>query len=487
MSEADLYEIQAEKFLTELEEEYYLNGAGLKNTLDTAPIYKRYEHLFTLERAKELLGDRQSREGNYLAQFATYHYLEQSVCELTAEIATAETQATILFEGEAIPYRQCIARIPHDPDSRRRRELIYRVHEITARHNPLREARFKTLQQKVKQFGVRNCSEFCEILLKLNLYALRDQMQRLLTETAGFWQNSFAESFEAAGVSQLNAHLVDLRHVLTAPHFEPLFSRERLMPALETTLSGLGISLNENANLHLDIAARELKSERPFCCPVSIPNDIRLVTMLTGGREDYNHLLHEAGHAVHYASTKANAPFAFRCLGDTSVSEAYAFLFNLLLRSPAWLHDVLGIEINSQYLEFACFYHLYQVRRLSSRLDYELELYAADGPTPQLADYYCQRVGDALSVEMPREQYLSDLDDFFYTACYLRAWMLEAQLRRSLVEQFGPRWFATKNAGDYLKELWALGQEYTADELAQRLGYSGLQIEPLIEDLLTPV
>ena len=39
-------------------------------------------------------------------------------------------------------------------------------------------------------------------------------------------------------------------------------------------------------------------------------------------------------------------------------------------------------------------------------------------------------------------------------------------------------------AGDFLKELWGLGQELSAPELGQRLGYQGLELGPLLEDLL---
>jgi hypothetical protein len=92
-------------------------------------------------------------------------------------------------------------------------------------------------------------------------------------------------------------------------------------------------------------------------------------------------------------------------------------------------------------------------------------------------------LGDAVQVRVWPENYLFDLDDAFYCACYLRAWILEVQLRRSLMEQFGERWFANREAGAFLCDLWSLGQQLPGHELAQRLGYRGLEVEWLIADL----
>ena len=48
---------------------------------------------------------------------------------------------------------------------------------------------------------------------------------------------------------------------------------------------------------------------------------------------------------------------------------------------------------------------------------------------------------------------------------YLRSWAFEAQLRDFLRGEFGNEWFARREAGDLLRELWSLGQGPTADEL----------------------
>jgi hypothetical protein len=57
------------------------------------------------------------------------------------------------------------------------------------------------------------------------------------------------------------------------------------------------------------------------------------------------------------------------------------------------------------------------------------------------------------------------VDSGFYAACYLRAWAIEVEWRRELVERFGDSWFESGEAGEWLRGLWAQGQRLDADLL----------------------
>ena len=78
------------------------------------------------------------------------------------------------------------------------------------------------------------------------------------------------------------------------------------------------------------------------------------------------------------------------------------------------------------------------------------------------------------------EWYLVDHDDLFYSADYLRAWYLEAQLFDRLVDQFGRRWWTRHEAGDYLRTLWAEGQKFNALDLARAIGDPDIDPAPLL-------
>jgi hypothetical protein len=70
-----------------------------------------------------------------------------------------------------------------------------------------------------------------------------------------------------------------------------------------------------------------------------------------------------------------------------------------------------------------------------------------------------------LKIEPSPSNWLADVDAGFYVTSYLRAWAFEAQLSFHLRERFGNDWFARREAGSLLHELWRLGQSVDADEL----------------------
>ena len=67
------------------------------------------------------------------------------------------------------------------------------------------------------------------------------------------------------------------------------------------------------------------------------------------------------------------------------------------------------------------------------------------------------------------------IDEGFYVYSYLRSWAFEAQLRDHLRSRFGTDWFASREAGSLLQELWAEGQRPTADELLHEV--TGAKLE----------
>ena len=86
-------------------------------------------------------------------------------------------------------------------------------------------------------------------------------------------------------------------------------------------------------------------------------------------------------------------------------------------------------------------------------------------------------------IEWAEASWVSDVDPGFYVACYLRAWALETHWRRALRNRFGDRWFASAEAGEWLRGLWSHGQRFDADELlAEELGET-LDFGVMVEDL----
>jgi hypothetical protein len=253
-----------------------------------------------------------------------------------------------------------------------------------------------------------------------------------------------------------------------------------MLPALEESLRDLGIDLRAQENVHLDLEPRPAKSPRAFCAPIEVPGRVMLVIQPIGGRDDWEALFHETGHAEHYAHTSADLLVEAKRLGDTAVTEGWAMLLQHLVTEPAWLNRRLDVPRVNELANDGAISLLYYVRRYCAKLLYEIEFFQAGDPAA-MKERYVELLTDALKLPANAESYLADIDGSFYVTGYLRSWAFEAQLRDFLRSEFGNEWFARREAGDLLRELWSLGQGPTADELLRDVTGSTLEMASVAE------
>jgi hypothetical protein len=482
----DWLDREAEAFSGATSREYYLNYAGLKDDLALAPIFERHAELFQRETVERVVQAKTvDPRATNLREFVVDGYLEQAAKELTEEIAGRETADSVEWDGEELPYRSVQQRLMNEPDTTRRRELDRLRLEATAAQNPLRERRWALLYDRARALGFASYVALCDELGHLGLQRLRDWMERFLRETEQLYRDRLERELREIGVDPALAERSDLLRLFRSPQFDAAFPRERMLPALEATLQGLGVDVSSQTNVHLDTEERSRKSPRAFCSAVSIPAEIYLVISPHGGHDDYRALFHEAGHSQHFAHVQADQPFAFRGLGDNSVTEGFAFVLEHLLYSAAWLRRYLSMDGSDSYLSLVRFHKLYMLRRYAAKLLYELELHGGAGDVRAFAERYAALLTEHVGARYQPEDYLSDLDDGFYCARYLRAWIFDAQVRAAFVRRWGDEWFVDADAGARLRKLWSAGQLDPADELVRQLDYAGLDIGPLAAELNT--
>ncbi len=278
------------------------------------------------------------------------------------------------------------------------------------------------------------------------------------------------------GLPLADARRADISRFNRSPDLDAFFPADKMLARLQTTLQGLGIDLEKQANIRIDDKQLPSKNPRAVCFPVQVPGDVRLSLKPIGGVADYRALFHEAGHAEHYANTTTSV-FEFQQLGDNASTEAYAFLMEGLIDNPLWLADNAGITGRKldDFIRSSAVKKLYLLRRYAGKLLFELD---TDSGPEGYRTFLMRAYGFPVTLGDSR-RYLVDRDDFLYSADYFRAWFLAAQIDEKLTQRFGARWWKSTGAGEVLKSLWASGNALSVDEVARRLGDPGLELEPL--------
>ena len=480
--ELDRIRERADRFIAELDEEYYQHFAGLKETLDLAQIYERYDDLTTLETAGAVGATVDgSKHRTELWRFTCENYLGALTREHSEKVAMLEATLEAEIDGKQVPFRMLRPTLGNEPDRDKRREIDRIRTSMTEEHlNPVYLDAFRVHHGGLAQLGEPSYIELYR-RFGYRLEELADQCRGVLDSTEGLYEEAADRLFrDRVGVGLDEAKRWDVLRVFRAPQWDPQFPKDRMLPALEATLSDLGIDLRSQENVHLDIEQRPNKTPRAFCAPIEVPGKVMLVIQPMGGADDWRALFHEAGHTEHYAHTSADLSVEERRLGDNAVTEGWATLLQSLTDDPAWLTRRLDFPRPQDFAVEGATGFLYFVRRYCAKLLYELEFHAADDVTTMRARY-AELLSDALKIDVTPANYLADIDSGFYVSSYLRSWAFEAQLRAYLKEKFGTRWFASRDAGSLLRELWGEGQRMRAEEMLKEVTGSSLEMEAVAE------
>jgi hypothetical protein len=458
--EIDSFRERGDAFNRDMLQEYYDHFAGLKETLDIEPIYEEYADLTQLETAQRL-----EHAPTELWRFACEGFLGNLTRSHQAKAAEIEATLEATVDGETYPYRMLRVAMSNEPDRGKRQRLDEeRIRLLDEHMNPLNLDAFRINTDAVRELNAPNYYELYK-RFGFRLDELAVECRALLDETERLWEHEGDALFRARlGFGLDEAKPWDVGRLFRAPELDELYPSDKMLPSLEATLTELGIDIRSQANVHLDLEVRPSKSPRAFCAPIEVPGKVMLVIQPIGGKDDWEALFHEAGHTEHYGCTSESLSMEGKRLGDNAVTEGWAMLMQHLVTEPAWLNRRLDVPRVDELAKDGAVSLLYFVRRYCAKLLYEIELFQVEDPTSMRSRYY-ELLSDALKVPVHPESYLDDVDGGYYVIGYLRSWAFEAQLRDFLRSEFGNEWFARREAGDLLRELWSLGQEPTADEL----------------------
>ncbi|MFL5931024.1 MAG: hypothetical protein ACJ75P_07195, partial [Gaiellaceae bacterium] len=373
--------------------------------------------------------------------------------------------------------------LANEPDRNKRQELDSRATELLDEQmNPLHLDAAHVVQQGARDLEFKNYLELYRKALPTSaLDDLAEQCRTFLDSTERLYEDSADKLFRArVGVSLTEAQRWDVPRLFRAPEWDDVFPADRMVPALEGTLADLGIDLKSQQNVTLDLDERPNKSPRAFCAPIEVPDRVVLVIQPIGGPDDWRALFHEGGHTEHFAHTSRDLTMEEKRLGDNAVTEGWAMLLQHLTDEPAWLTKRLDFPRPAEYAVEGATGLLYFVRRYAAKILYEVEFHAAEDVTT-MRGRYAELLSDALKIDVTPANYLADIDSGFYVSAYLRAWAFEAQLRAFLMEKFGTRWFASREAGSLLRELWSEGQSMRAEEMLKEVTGSTLEMEAVAE------
>ena len=396
------------------------------------------------------------------------------------------------FRGESLPLRTAQAQLALLDDYAAREELGALAGDASARFNDDRyallgkgeslDAELSDDPDPVRRSGARKAIDLRELAAALESTsdagaASWDRLRgRWLERVLGPERDPEPASYHVAYLRRMSP-LADL------------YAKDRAVPVCLDTLSRIGFDLAAEEHIRLDLDDRPQKSPRACVIASDPPTVVHLITRAQGGLHDYQAFLHEAGHALHYAGCDPALPYTYRRLSrDHALTEIYSFLVESISREPGWHAEHFGLSTDEdvERAEATRFLEVLLFRRYAAKLRYELELWSDFERAPDYARIYSENLRAAIGFRYRSDGFLADMDDDFYSADYLRAWVRSAQLRAYLRRSVGSDWWLRPDAGRLLRDLFAEGTRPTSEEIAARIGFDPLDTGPLLEEHAAP-
>ncbi|MBE2217285.1 MAG: hypothetical protein IAE90_03715 [Ignavibacteria bacterium] len=475
--------VKAEEFLNKAHFAFYLQVIGKNISIELSGLYNEYNDLFSIETIqflretqKENLAsqNRASDSGlKYLTEFISCEFVNLSNLELKQQLQDTLSTADCTYKVKQYTYSG-IKQLNFWEGDNEKEALEKIIQEFCENKlNNLLAANLLNEQSKIRELGYRDHSEMFVSLTGINISSLKSFALRFLADTS----NTYFSHLEKLNVNErIQSHVSlsrDELYMLLSNH-----SKDECFTSIEPNevFDRFAARSSFEPEIISRIKIEQIQSSgRAFCSVLNAPHDIRLVIQNGRGLAQMRDLLHETGHALHYASVDSSLPFEFRRLGDDSITEAYAALFENLLYDEIWVNNNLlsgGIQ-KSELISFLKFYKLTKLRNLAVKLIYDNELYcnAADTELKQKFRHYYK---EYLGVEVNEYEYLSETEPFLFSARYFRAQMLAANLKSRLETSFGSDWFENKEAFKFLSMIWKTGQQFSAEEVSE--SFTGIKI-----------
>ena len=488
-------------YCSQIELAHCQHRAGFARELHLEPIYDRYGELFSRDSIDNLtrayLETPEHREAeraglHKLTGAARLGYLEAQARELSDELSHCLTSQRVEWQGESLPVNNIPKIISNERDAQRRRELTARWVDALSACNDLRAARFESMHESARTLGFTSYRALLTEITGTDYERLAATTQKFLESTESAYTSALARTVarDLAGVAFNELEHADYFYFQRSPHLASLFPAEELMATYVAAMKGFGIRVEQQGNIQIDDAERPFKNPRAACFRINAPDDVRLLIAPVGGALDYTTLFHETGHAQHFGGSSRDLVKRypeFLYPSEAATTEGHAFLFSHLFLDAEWLveHRGIGQARASAIARDLALVVCSSIRRRCASLAYEIQLH--DSPrarSEQLAMSFSDSISNAMHFRRSPALYLTEVDDDFYSAAYLRAWAFEASLREYLKTRYGRRWWASRKCGDELIDLWNTSSRYTVEELARLIGFGEISFELVADNFI---
>lgn len=487
-------EDEISKFIYDLETEDRFVRVGLKDTAETAKIYKKYQDLFTKENLDKVWSESQrvkeTKKLDILERIyftLTGSHIGQALAKAQDELTTYFSKASVKVNGETLAYFQIGPKIAKEPQFFRREQYDDAASKVVAKSNSKQLAILKREIALLKSLGFASYLDYFSKSKKMDYGKFATIVSKMLKDTDKIWISVISKiSQEVLGKPFKKIRSCHMAYLRSLSMYDNFYPEKLVVSTFEKWTGDINLA-PLLAKIEIDKVDRPKKNPRAVCYWPKPPTEVHLVIKPIGGEQDFESMFHEGGHALHGAAIEPELPYSLKTLAHSNaLTETYAFILENLVFNPEFLTVYLNVSAftGNKIKWQAYFVNLMMLRRYLGKFSYEYEMFfgLSKGRTLQQGPtLYKRSLEKTTGFVHKKINWLSDMDSGFYSADYLRAWIASTQIEDYLVKKFGKRWFVNKKAGEFLRKLWTRGVTDEVEDVVSRLGYKPWDISYLMK------
>jgi hypothetical protein len=378
---------QYEEYVASRERELCLYRSGLRSTPQLARVDEDFADLTSGavldELARDLEGARLESARDDLRRLL--HVVQDAVIasgarDLEMRLWERERQQSVRVGSREAGALEWMARLAEESEVSRRTEIQLGLDGAWAELQPLREELFGVCGELLTELGYSTLRAWAEARRPGVDYGMwREAATRLLSDTESAFRDALGRALEGVGIAPAAAHRGDALRVDRLPAYDALFPAPKLGDALNFTVEGMGIRMDELPGLSIDMVERPGKQASAFCSAPHPPEEVLLVAWPRPGVPACAGFLHQAGRALRYLFTSPSLPVERWRGADGALDQAWGALLSSRLADPEWIDVGPPAARAHAYAPDIQLRRCAELRRCAAAVRFELELAALEG------------------------------------------------------------------------------------------------------------
>jgi peptidyl-dipeptidase A len=277
----------------------------------------------------------------------------QQIVALSSAIEGDFAQHRPVLDGRAVSDNEIEEILRLSNDETMRRAAWEASKEIGAIVAPRERELARLRNQAAHKLGF---SDYYRMSLSLQeideawLFGLFDELARATDDPFRGWKDALDDQLRTRfGIAEVYPwHYADPFFQMLPPDgrvtLDEVLAGSDIPELARKTFAGWGIDIADVIAAS-DLYPRANKCQHAFCLDIDRSGaDVRILANVVGGEHWTEVMLHESGHAAFDVSIDPQLPYLLRRAAHIFVTEAMALVSGRLVRSPAWLEQVAGID-----------------------------------------------------------------------------------------------------------------------------------------------